>query len=81
LKGLAVTVYNSAHTQIANGYTPLAVEVSSGGTYYVDYDNYGSNYLTSMGYYPTVTAYSTASWGGEATVTVPSSGIAIVNGI
>jgi hypothetical protein len=81
LSGLYATVYNSARSIVATGYTPLYVEVSSGGTYYVDYDNYGSDYLTSVGYYPTVTAYSVAGWGGEATINVPSSGIAIVNGI
>jgi hypothetical protein len=80
LSGLAVSVYNSAHSLIQSGYTPMTVEVSSGGTYYIDYDNYGSNTITSMSNYPTVTSYSIASWGGEATLNVQSNSIVQVFG-
>jgi hypothetical protein len=80
INGMYVSVYNSAHSLIQSGYTPMKVEVSSGGTYYVDYDNYGSNTVTSMSNYPLVTSYSIASWGGEATLNVPSSSIVQVFG-
>jgi hypothetical protein len=81
LTGLAVSVYNSANQLVASGYTPLSVGVTTGGTYYVDYDNYGSNHLTSVGDYLSVTSYSiNPSWGGQATISVPSTGSITVNG-
>jgi hypothetical protein len=76
INGLAASVYNSANQLIGSGYTPFSIAISTGGTYYVDYDNYGSYTLTSAGNYPGVTSYSiNTSWGGQATLNVPSNSI------
>lgn len=80
LTGLAVYVYDSNNNLVANGFTPLLVGVASGGTYTVKLDNYGSDHCTSAGDYPAVTSYSVASWGCQATVSVPSAGSITVNG-
>jgi hypothetical protein len=80
LSGLQVSAYDSSNNLLQQGYTPLYVPVATGGTYYVDFDNY-NNHLTSIGDYPSVTSYSiNTSWGGQATVNVPSSGNVTVNG-
>jgi hypothetical protein len=80
LTGLAVSVYDSSNSLVASGYSPMLVGVPSGGAYTVDIDSYGSDQCTSSGDYPAVTSYSVASWGCQATVSVPSTGSVNVNG-
>jgi hypothetical protein len=80
LTGLAAYVYDSTNTLVASGYTPLTVGVANGGTYTVKIDSYGSDQCTSAGDYPAVTSYTVASWGCQATVSVPSTGSINVNG-
>jgi hypothetical protein len=80
ISGMSVSVYDSHNNLVTSGYTPMTVEVNSGGTYTVDLDSYGSNQCTSAGDYPAVTSYSVASWGCQATINAPSDGSIVVNG-
>ncbi len=68
VNGLFVTVNDINNNVVGSGYTPLFVPLSSSGTYYVNYDNYGSYYFTNTPSVPTTAGYNVYSWGGKVQI-------------
>ncbi|WP_337863341.1 hypothetical protein [Nitrososphaera sp.] len=72
IEGLYAAVRDSGGNVIATGYTPLNIIVQNGGTYYVDYTNYGNFYFTRPfnGAKSAVTDYNVVNWGAPVKISI-----------
>jgi len=75
--GMWVSVYNSTNNLISSGFTPHYYNLTSSGSYRIDFSNYGLRYFTTTN---ATSSYDVVSWGGSVDVELDHTTTQVVDG-